>query len=65
MDFSALLVGFNLNNQEFVLVIEVTYRIAEKFGENFNLAVWRIVKKCQIELSSIIMRTINEHIASV
>ena len=30
------------------------YRIAGKFGEDFNLAVWRIVKNRQIKFSPII-----------
>ena len=41
------------------------YRIAGKFGEDFNLAVWRIVKNRQIKFSPIIkhdvIRYTNAH----
>ena len=39
------------------------YRIAEKFGEDFNLAVWRIVKNRQIQFSPIIKHDVirNTH----
>ena len=33
------------------LLDKPTYRIAGKFGEDFNLAVWRIVKNRQIKFS--------------
>ena len=39
------------------------YRISGKFGEDFNLAVWRIVKNRQIKFSPIIKRDVirNTH----
>ena len=39
------------------------YRIAGKFGEDFNLAVWRIVKNHQIKFSPIIKHDVirNTH----
>ena len=39
------------------------YRIAGKFGEDFNLAVWRIVKNRQIKFSPIIKHDVirNTH----
>ena len=43
------------------------YRIAGKFGEDFNLAVWRIVKNRQIKFSPIIKRDVirNTHVHDV
>ena len=36
---------------------EVAYRIAGKFGEDFNLAVWRIVKNRLIKFSLVVIVT--------